>query len=354
MDSVTQILLGAAVGEAAFRPKLGWKAVAFGAGCGLLPDLDVVTRLGGDLAFIVHHRGFSHSLIVLAMISPVLGWLGYRWAGRCETSTFWIWTHLAFWALITHALLDWCTSYGTQLFWPLTHHRYAIDAVSILDPIYSTLLVLVVLVGFISRIPERIRRGVAIAGLSLSTAYLGLGYLQSQRALALTRAQLSREGLGSAEIFSIRAMPTLLNIWVWRMAVRDQKGTLRIGLLSVWNPKKISYVHYRLPDDPLIQQIQESETGKILHWFSMDVLSYALDRTSNGTLVEISDQRFGLFVNPAAVPFRTEFIFDSENSLQGIRYLRKFRPIEFGEEIGALWAILTGAEQAKVVERSKF
>ena len=61
MDSITQIALGAAIGDAAFSRKLGPRAVIFGGACGLLPDLDMFAGLFGDeWTTFVHHRGLSH------------------------------------------------------------------------------------------------------------------------------------------------------------------------------------------------------------------------------------------------------------------------------------------------------
>ena len=43
MDSVTQIVLGAAVGQAVLGSKVGNKALLYGAVAGTIPDLDVVS-----------------------------------------------------------------------------------------------------------------------------------------------------------------------------------------------------------------------------------------------------------------------------------------------------------------------
>ena len=37
---------------------------------------------------------------------------------------------------ITHGLIDACTSYGTLLYWPISHHRESWDIISIIDPIF--------------------------------------------------------------------------------------------------------------------------------------------------------------------------------------------------------------------------
>ena len=37
----------------------------------------------------------------------------------------------------THALLDTCTTYGTQLLWPFTDARFAWNTVSVVDPMFT-------------------------------------------------------------------------------------------------------------------------------------------------------------------------------------------------------------------------
>ncbi|MGB5360641.1 MAG: metal-dependent hydrolase, partial [Eudoraea sp.] len=44
MDSLTQIVLGASVGEVVLGKKVGNKAMLYGAIAGTIPDLDVLSR----------------------------------------------------------------------------------------------------------------------------------------------------------------------------------------------------------------------------------------------------------------------------------------------------------------------
>lgn len=71
MDSLTQIVLGAAVGELCQGRKLGNRAMIWGAVAGTIPDLDVFSRLWVDeLGFLESHRGISHSLF-FAVLAPL-------------------------------------------------------------------------------------------------------------------------------------------------------------------------------------------------------------------------------------------------------------------------------------------
>lgn len=79
MDSLTQLTLGAAVGEAVLGKKVGNRAILWGAFGGLLPDFDVFARFFmDDLDALAFHRGFMHSIVFAVMAAAVLAWLVNR------------------------------------------------------------------------------------------------------------------------------------------------------------------------------------------------------------------------------------------------------------------------------------
>ncbi len=72
MDSLTQLALGAAVGEAVAGKKLGNKAMLWGALAGTVPDLDVITGLWmSDIESMAFHRGITHS-ILFSIVFPFI------------------------------------------------------------------------------------------------------------------------------------------------------------------------------------------------------------------------------------------------------------------------------------------
>lgn len=80
MDSLTQIVLGASMGEMVAGRKIGNRAMLWGAVAGTIPDLDVFGGVFGmspedSLAF---HRGISHSLL-FAVLVPLLLALYASW-----------------------------------------------------------------------------------------------------------------------------------------------------------------------------------------------------------------------------------------------------------------------------------
>lgn len=92
MDSITQITLGAAVGEVVLGKKLGNRAMLWGAFGGTVPDLDIfanfVTDSVGANAF---HRAITHSIFFSALAPIALGWLLHRlYDGKARSNATWL------------------------------------------------------------------------------------------------------------------------------------------------------------------------------------------------------------------------------------------------------------------------
>ena len=116
MDSLTQIVLGAAVGEAVLGKKVGNKAMLYGAVAGTIPDLDTFASYFVDTVTAIEiHRGFTHSIVFSVAFAPVFGWLISK-IERRSAADWKDWSWLMFFGFITHPLLDCFTTWGTQLF----------------------------------------------------------------------------------------------------------------------------------------------------------------------------------------------------------------------------------------------
>ena len=76
MDSLSQVVLGAAAGEAVLGKKIGNRAMMWGAFAGFLPDLDVTAGLVmNDIGALAVHRGITHSIFFAVFFSFFLAWL---------------------------------------------------------------------------------------------------------------------------------------------------------------------------------------------------------------------------------------------------------------------------------------
>ncbi|MBS3910997.1 MAG: metal-dependent hydrolase [Hydrogenophaga sp.] len=212
MDSLTQIALGSAVSVAVMgRRTAVWKAALWGAVAGTLPDLDAFIDHGNAVLNMVRHRAESHSLFFLTLGAPVLAWVVSRLHG--ETALFRRWW-LALWlVLFTHPLLDTMTVYGTQLLQPFTDHPFGVGSIFIIDPLYTVPLI----VGVVAALRlQKSARGLPwnLAGLTLSTLYLGWSFGAQQHATQVARASLAVQGI---ETQGLLVTPAPFNTVLWRL-----------------------------------------------------------------------------------------------------------------------------------------
>ena len=80
MDSVTQFILGASVGEVCLGKKLGNKALLIGGIAGTIPDLDVFTQWfvqSPDILLRVH-RSYSHAAFIQLFMAIPFVFLSYN------------------------------------------------------------------------------------------------------------------------------------------------------------------------------------------------------------------------------------------------------------------------------------
>lgn len=213
MDSLSQLTLGAAVTVAVMGRRTSMrKAAAWGAVLGTLPDLDVFIDHGDALLNMTLHRAETHALFWLSLAAPLLG------AGIARLRDEWHlwprWTLAAWLALVTHALLDAMTVYGTQLALPFSDHPYGLGSVFIIDPLYTLPLLLGLLLALgRQRQPALALRANAL-GLALSTAYLLWGAAVQQHVRDLVQASLERQGVRAEALL---VTPTAFNSVLWRV-----------------------------------------------------------------------------------------------------------------------------------------
>lgn len=217
MDSLTQAVLGAAVGVAVMgRRSAVWKAALAGAVAGTVPDLDVLVSHGDPVLDMVQHRSHTHSLFWLSLAGPVAGWALAR---ALKEAALWRSWALAIWlALVTHPLLDALTVYGTQLLQPFSSRPFGLGSVFIVDPLYTLPLALGVGWALRSRGSPAALAANRIA-LALTTAYLGAGVAIQAHVETLARASLAAQGVSTSRVL---VTPAAFTAVLWRVVAVDE------------------------------------------------------------------------------------------------------------------------------------
>ena len=285
MDSITQIALGAAVGEAALGRQVGNKALLWGGIIGTLPDLDVFVPLGDVVRDFTYHRSATHSLLMLALATPLLVWVINRvHPGLREYR--WRWALLVYLCFATHVLLDAFTSYGTQLFWPFVDTPVAWSTIFIIDPLYTLPLLIGVIAALImsrdSDHGHRLNRG----GLIISSLYLAWTVVAIQLATQSFDSALRAQNLAHEKLY---VTPAPFNSLLWRAVVIDDHGYYE-GYSSILDDADdVAFVHYS-SDRKLLAGIEDHWPVRRLQWFSKGI--YSVTRFADD--IVISDLRMGI------------------------------------------------------------
>ena len=286
MDSITQLVLGAAVGEAVLGRRVGRKAALWGAVCGTLPDLDVFVPFGDPVADFTYHRSFSHSLIVLTLLTPLVAWL-IRRLHPVDAHQKTGWLLLVFLAFATHVLLDSCTIYGTQIFWPLDPTPMTWGSVFIIDPAFTLPLIVGLLAVVLCR--RHPLRGYRInaAMLALSTLYLAWSFAAKYHAQGVAREALAARGIAYERIVTL-ASP--FNTVLWRVVAMGEGG-YHVGWYSLLDSARdVEFRRYPSETRLLDGGLQDHWPVTRLQWFTKGFYRVS---AIDGAVV-ITDLRMGI------------------------------------------------------------
>jgi inner membrane protein len=266
MDSLTQVVLGGAVGYAVLGNKVGYKAAIYGALLGTLPDLDVFLPYGGEVEAFTYHRGFSHSLLIHLLISPVIVWLLIK----CHQATaiykkHWFW--LVFLCLSTHAILDSFTVYGTH-------------------PMYTLPLLFAFVVIFLPRIkPAKIAKinhfALAISCLYIFWSLSAKFYIDKKVAIALNDRQI--------KVDHYLSTPAPFSTLLWRVLVMSD-GQYYEGYLSVFDSASDVSLEAYHSSDVLLTNIKDEWDVQRLQWFTKGFYSVKAEEQN----IVLSDLRMGV------------------------------------------------------------
>ncbi len=346
MDSLTQITLGAAVGEIVLGKKVGNRAILWGAVGGTIPDLDVVTgAFLSPIQELAAHRGFSHSIVFAVLGAFLFGWLIHKtyqssyhryfavvgwmfipvgviffvsrifdnasfglssslFLGAVILTALYLlfsryfkkgvekpdtsireWQWLMFWSLFTHPVLDCFTTYGTQLFLPFSNYRVALNTVAVFDPFYTApFLICVIVLSFLKRSNHK-RRVFAWAGIGISSAYLLFCIINKQRVNSIWLESVREDEIAYSRFMT---SPSIMSNFLWTCIAETEDGYVS-GQYSVFD--KEPKVHFEfIPRNPDGLDVSPDDpTISCMRWFSNDY--YSLIKHSAG--FQFNDLRFG-------------------------------------------------------------
>ena len=342
MDSLTQIVLGGAVGELTLGRKIGNRAILWGAIAGTIPDLDVITsNFVDDLTANEWHRGFSHSIFFCLVASPVFAWLVRKSEkifltfflaivffilimGVSSVSSTMIllgiyalflflifglskekgteatrkdWTKLFFWCLVTHPFLDCHTSWGTQLLWPLPY-KFAWNNIFVVDFFYTLPFLICLLLAMFFHRESNIRSKLNKLGLILSSFYMLMSLAFKYVTFKDYENALAKQNI---EYIKISTRPTPFNTVLW-LANVEAKDSYYFGYRSLFDKSDhIDFVQVFKNHDWIDHWKDERDIQRLI---KLSKNEWAI--TKSDSCFYFNDLRFGQMGSPSE---DGEFVF---------------------------------------------
>jgi len=333
MDPISQAVVGAtySIGVSRNKKHIG-SCILIGLLSGMAADLDIFFSSSSDDLFkLDFHRQFTHSLIFIPMGAFICAFLlKYFFRGRLKFREVYLFSLLGY---ATHGLLDGCTSYGTQLFWPFSNYRVAWNNISIIDPLFTLPLIILIVLSYIKK-----SKSIGRVAIMYSLLYLSAGVIQRERAITVTEKIALDRG---HQIESIVVKPSFGNIILWKTIYSTAEyyhvDAVRIGFNSkiyAGNPIKKLNLKEDFPDLS-ISSIQRRDIERF-RWFSMGYISK--DPNRSDTIIDMRfsivpnniDAMWGIVLHPDKPNAHVSFLnFRSMNS----EYFNLFLRMLKGQEI---------------------
>ncbi len=285
MDSVTHIVLGACIGEVMAGKQLGKKALVIGAVANSLPDVDFVASFFlPQTADLLAHRGFTHSLLFIALSAPLLAYLSFK-AFSKDSMAFnrWVW----FWGLqiFIHIFIDSFNAYGTGWFEPFSHYRVSFNTMFVADPLFTVWPCIAAIALAIMKTKSTGRKVWAHTAIILSALYLLSGIVYKNVIDTRIKKELASQNITPGLYFS---SPTPLNNILWYVVAQSDSGFF-IGYRSLFDKNEKTNFRYACQNRSLLQTATNKEDINRLVRFSQGFYTTEL---VHDTLV-FNDLRFG-------------------------------------------------------------
>ena len=276
MDSLSHIVIGAAIGELFLGKKIGRWGMLLGAIAKSMPDFDLfVTGLTDPRAYMCDHRAHTHSLFIEALYAIPIAWVLVKlFKQKMSFKRMLLFLLACLWG---HSLLDWCTNFGTQLLLPFTNENYSLNTLAIIDLLFTLPMFTLVLFAVFYRKNNVRRNALAKAALIYCFSYLGLTFINKAQANRLVQESIAKNNIPATDYMT---NPTMLNNVLW-YAVGSNDSTVFIGEFSLLHKQNPMTWHSYPRNQHLMQQCKSKKDVEIVRWFSDP---YTIAQTNGDTL----------------------------------------------------------------------
>ena len=317
MDTLTHALSGALAARAtapAPRPDtlpvvrrcaVGMMAAAF-------PDLDFVAGFVSPVFYLYHHRGVTHSLLMLPLWAALVAWICTLVWRRDRERGWRAYYGVAALGVGIHILGDLITAYGTMIFAPLSDARVEWATTFIIDLWFTG----TILAGLLASLVWKGSRVPAVAGMAVLAGYVGWQAVLQQEAVEFGRAYAREAGYSQPRV---TAQPRPASPFNWMIVVEEGErldyAVVRLArgaappplpadagffqriaapYLPLDHARWVKTLRYggNAGDAALAREAWSRPELEFFRWFAQYPVLYRVDRGNPSTCVWFQDLRF--------------------------------------------------------------
>lgn len=328
MDPITQGVIGATFAQQPSKKNTVLLATLLGFLSGLAPDLDILIRSDQDpLLALEFHRQFTHSLLFIPIGGLICSTVFYYLFTKKKGMTFldsYIYSTIGY---ATHGLLDSCTSYGTQLLWPFSDVRISWNTISIVDPLFTIPILILLIFSVIKK-----KKFFSRLALFWIIFYCILGIVQKERAEKIGIANASLKG---HEIINLEVKPSLGNLFLWKVIYTTESkyyvDAVKVFIdTKIYEGTNIDKLNLEKSYPWLDSNSQQAKDIERFRWFSGGYL--ALSQEHPNRIIDIRYSMlpneikglWGIELNKAAgINHHVKYIFDRQRDTDIFKKLWK-------------------------------
>jgi inner membrane protein len=316
VDNLTHTLTAVALSHAGLRRKTRFATLTLMVAANL-PDLDLVSRLWGSVAYLKYHRGFTHSILGVSLLAFLLAWSIYFVGGKAKPkpgpplSLRWL-LILAWIGTASHLLMDFTNSYGVRPFLPFNPRWYAWDIMFIFDPLLLLLLCLGLgLPTLLRLVSEEVGASKSRPAWGAVLSLCALLFLWGLRDLAHRRVLgfLEAHNYSEQEPLRVGAFPSPINPFAWTGVVETDTtyAVLPANALEDDVDPRSALQFHKPEASPALDAALRTRTGRIFMDFARFPWARA-EENEEGFDVQMRDLRF--YTNYGASGFLAEIEMD--------------------------------------------
>src|SRR3984957_2916291 len=310
MDVGTQGMASLVIARA-FLPRASWRAWAVIFIAGTIANVDFISSMMGPSVYLEWHRTYAHSIVFSLAVSLGLAAV-YTFAMRDRAvsasdqlpSAKKVFSPLLFFTAVIlagllHLVLDAAQSAGTMIFWPLSHHRVALDWLPRIDPWIIAILLVALLLPELTRLVSdeigaksngpRGRVG-AIVGLVVLALYVGMRADLHSNAIAT----LQSRRYDSGQPHRVAAYADAASPFVWHGIVETERA-LHQPDVSIFTSSQFDSDNgstlFKPEPSPFLDRAQRTEAAKKFIG-AAQFPKADIEKTTDGYDVELRDLRY--------------------------------------------------------------